>query len=335
MLRFVVRAVVTLLVLLPRIAAAEPIKLKLAFFSSDRSALYQAGVKPFVNAVNLAAKDLVHIDVYFSSTLCKVDEEPKLLLDGTIDIAFMTPGYTPELFYDDAVVELPGLFESAREATIVYTKLATQHIFKSYEKFVVLGTFASEPESIHSRTPIASVTDLKGLKIRANNVAEAAALEKLGAMPVLLAINKTSQALSLGTIDGAMAPPAMLFEFGIGRVTANHYMIRGSAALMLLAMNRETFEKLPAAAQQIILRYSGEWAALHYVATIEALNAAVLEQLKPDPKRKLVFPAPADRAIAQSAFNRVAEEWAGEDVDKAKRLKLLRTELTTLRFTDE
>lgn len=157
----------------------------------------------------------------------------------------MIPGYTPKVFYDDTVVELPGVFRNARDATLVYTRLAAQHAFTSYEPFVVLRTLASEPQSIHSRKPIAVVADLKGLNIRANNVAEASALEKLGAIPFLLAINKTSDALSNATLDCAMAPPAMLFEFGIGRVTTNHYMIRGSAALMLLAMNRKTFESLP------------------------------------------------------------------------------------------
>ena len=328
--RFILRLIAAALFLSPVMASADPVKLKLAFFSSDRSALYLAGIKPFVTAVNAAAKDLIHIEVNFSSTLGPVVAEPQMLLDGTVDIAFMIPGYTPDVFYDDAVVELPGLFRDAREATLVYTRLATRHAFKSYDKFVVLGTFASEPESVHSRRPIATVADLKGLKLRANNASEAAAMDHLGAIPVLLPINKTTNAISEGTLDGAMVPPAMLFEFGIGRVANNHYMIRTSAALMLLAMNRQSFERLPADAQKIIQQYSGAWAAGRYVDTIEALNASVTEQVASDPKRKLVFPSPADRAIAQRAFDRVIQEWAGTDVEKARQLDLLRAELANL-----
>lgn len=327
----ILRLIATMLIMVPAMAAAEPIKLKLAFFSSDRSVLYLAGIKPFVNAVNTAAKDLIHIDVYFSSELGPVNAEPQLLLDGAADIAFMIPGYTPNVFYDDAVVELPGLFHDAREATLVYTRLATRHVFKSYDKFVVLGAFASEPESVHSRLPIATVADLKGLKLRANNASEAAAMEQLGAIPVLLPINKTTNAISDGTLDGAMIPPAMLFEFGIGRVANNHYMIRTSAALMLLAMNRQSFERLPDAARKIIQQYSGAWAAGRYVDTIEALNASVTEQLASDPKRKLVLPSPADRAIAQRAFDHVIQDWVGTDAEKVKQLELLRAELASLR----
>jgi hypothetical protein len=46
------RSAVVALALLPVAAAAEPIKLDLAFFSSDRANVYLAAIKPFVNAVN-------------------------------------------------------------------------------------------------------------------------------------------------------------------------------------------------------------------------------------------------------------------------------------------
>ena len=335
MFRSVVRAVVALFLLLPHIAAAEPITLKLAYYSSDRSILYRAGIMPFVNAVNAAAKDLVHIEVYFSSELGPVETFPNLLLDGTADIALVMPGYSPQLFYDGTVAELPGLFRDAREATLVYSKLATTHVFKSYEQFEVLAAYASEPETIHSRRPIATVSDVKGLKLRANNAYEAAAIEQLGAIPVLLPINKTANAISDGTLDGAMVPPAMLFEFGAGRVTNNHFMLRTSAALMLLAMRRQSFDRLPADAQKIIQHYSGEWAALRYVETIEALNRSITDQLTSDPKRSVVLPSAADRAVARRAFDRVVKDWAGTDIDKNKQLELIRAELATLRFTDE
>ena len=113
MVKYFLQIAATIFVLVPAIAAAEPIKLKLAFYSSDRSILYLAGIKPFVDAVNTAAKDLVHIDVDFSSKLGSADAIPNVLLDGGADIAFMAPGYTPKVFFDGSVAELPGLFHNA------------------------------------------------------------------------------------------------------------------------------------------------------------------------------------------------------------------------------
>ena len=42
--------------LLPLAATAEPVTLKLSFFTSDRSFAYQAAVKPFVDAINADGK---------------------------------------------------------------------------------------------------------------------------------------------------------------------------------------------------------------------------------------------------------------------------------------
>jgi hypothetical protein len=58
MCRVLVRYALFFLVLLPAIANAYPITLKLAFFSSDRSTTYLASVKPFVDAVNTEGKGL-------------------------------------------------------------------------------------------------------------------------------------------------------------------------------------------------------------------------------------------------------------------------------------
>src|ERR1700680_2254580 len=89
------------LILLPVAAVAEPIKLKMAYFSSDRTTTYLAAIKPFVDSVNAEAAGLVQIDVSFSGILGKnPTQQLQLVLDGTADLAFVVPGYTPERFPD-------------------------------------------------------------------------------------------------------------------------------------------------------------------------------------------------------------------------------------------
>src|SRR5204862_879494 len=130
------------LTLLPFGANAEPIKLKLAFFSSDRAVLYSGGVKPFVNAVNAEVGDLLKIEVFFSGALGKVpQQQPQLVRDGTADLAYIIPGYTEEQFPDNAVIELPGLFRDQREASLVFTRLIAAHPLRGDEDFVVITAF--------------------------------------------------------------------------------------------------------------------------------------------------------------------------------------------------
>jgi TRAP-type C4-dicarboxylate transport system substrate-binding protein len=123
MVKALARCSLLALVLLSSAAAAEPIKLKLAFTTSDRSAIYLYAIKPFVDAVNTEANGLIEIDVYFSGALGRSPQLPQLVLDGVADMAWIVPGQLPLRFPDDTVLELPGLFHDAREATLSYARL--------------------------------------------------------------------------------------------------------------------------------------------------------------------------------------------------------------------
>jgi TRAP-type C4-dicarboxylate transport system substrate-binding protein len=247
-----------LFVLSPATLAAEPIKLKMAYFSSDRTTTYAAAIQPFVDAVNAEVGGVVEIDVSLSGALGKnPSQQLQLVLDGTADLAFVVPGYTPERFPDNEVVELPGLFKNIREATLVYTDLIAANALRGYDNLFVIGAFASEPETIHTRLPAASLHELAGMRIRVNNPMQATALAGLGMVPVEIPINQASGAISSGKVDGAIVGPAPLVEFGISRVLANHYLLSVSSAPLLVVMNREKYEGLPQRAKEIIRKFSG------------------------------------------------------------------------------
>ena len=335
MLRFVVRAVVTLFVLLPCIAAAEPITLKLSFFSSNLSMSYLAAVKPFVDAVNAEAKGLVEIKVYFSGALGKdIAQQPQLVLDGAFDIAFVVPGYTPDKFPDNTAIELPGLFRDMRDGTLIYTQLIALNALRGYSDFVVIGAYVSEPETIHGKVAINSIDDLKGKRIRVNNQSETITFEKLGAIPVPLPINQISEAISSNKIDAAAVALTPLSDYGIKRVATHHYFLGINGAPLALLMSRKSFDALPVAVQDIIRRHSGEWAAKRFIEAYAISDRTVLEMLKSDPQRTIVVPSQRDRDIAHSAFTALITEWEASSPRNRELLTLVKTELTKLHTAD-
>jgi TRAP-type C4-dicarboxylate transport system substrate-binding protein len=255
-----------------------------------------------------------------------------LVLDGVADIAFVIPGAT-DRFPDNAVVELPGLFQGLREASRVFTALLAVHALRGYDDFTVIGAFATEPESIHTRAAIASLDDLRAMKIRISSASEASALELLGMQPILMPVTTVSAAISDGSIDGTTIAPALLQEFGIGRVATYHYLLRTSAGSLSLLMNRKKFESLPASAQGIIRKYSGAWAAAHFADGYERLNAQAVEQLRTDVRRKVIVPSQPELDRAQGAFNSVIEEWASRSSHNRDLLDLATAEINKLRST--
>jgi TRAP-type C4-dicarboxylate transport system substrate-binding protein len=332
MFKMLARCALLLLTLLPAASAAEPIKLKMAYFSSDRTTTYLAAIKPFVDSVNAEATGLVQIDVSVSGTLGKNPIlQLQLVLDGTADLAFVVPGYTPARFPDNEVIELPGLFKNIREATLVYTGLIAANSLRGYDDLFVVGAFTAEPETIHTRLPAASLDALAGMRIRSNNPVQGAALAGLGMVPVEIPINQAPSAISSGKLDGAMVGSAPLIEFGIARVVSNHYLLAVSAAPLLVVMNRKKFEGLPEQAKQIIRKFSGEWAAERYIEIYRAVNSASLESLKQDPNRNVVVPSPADLARASTVFRAEVDTWSATDPRHRQLLAEAEKELNKIR----
>jgi TRAP-type C4-dicarboxylate transport system substrate-binding protein len=332
MFKLLARCALVSLAMVSLASTAEPVKLKLAFFSSDRTTSYLAAVKPFVDAVNAEGKGLVQIDVFFSGALGKdLAQQPQLVIDGTADIAYVVPGLTRDRFADNAIIEMPGVFGSMRESTRVFTRLVAANALQGYEDYFVIGAYATEPETIHSKTPITSLSDLKGKRFRVNNPGEAAALEAFGALPVLMPVNQIAESIDRGSLDGTAVSPSPLIDYGIKRVATYHYLLGISGAPLMVLMSRKSFDALPASAQAIILKYSGDWAATRFIDTYEATETRIIEELKSDPKRKVTIPSEQDVKAADAAYSIIANNWASKNARNAELLKIVQNELATLR----
>jgi TRAP-type C4-dicarboxylate transport system substrate-binding protein len=321
--------------LLPSLATAEPVELKFSFFTSDRSNIYQTTIKPFVEAVNNEGKGLIEIKVYFSGAISPLlTQQPQLVADGTADMAIIVPPLSPDRFGDSSVMELPGIYRDPREASLVFIRLIEAGALKGYGDFFVIDAFVSGPENVHSRKPISAIEDLKGLTIRTNNQTQAAVLQKLGAIPVLLPINQATDAISRGKIDAAAFPPSLLFDFGIGRVTNYHFMIELGSVPIAVVMNRSKFESLPPPAQAIIRKNSGQGLTERSALGLQTLDIQVLEQLKSDPRRKVTDLSPTDLESTRRTFASVVADWAAMSPHNRELLTLVQSEIKKLRSSN-
>jgi TRAP-type C4-dicarboxylate transport system substrate-binding protein len=331
----IARLVALAFAVLPAVAAAEPITLKLSFFSSDRSHLYLSGAKPFVDAVNAEGTGRVRIETYLSGRLGGLEQLSQLIRDGTVDIGYVIPPYERAAFPDASVMELPGLYRDAAEATQVFSQLVEAGTIRGFSDFYVIGTFTSEPESIHTRPPVTSLADLKGKSIRTNNETEIEALEKLGIRPSIIPITQTAQAISSGQIDGALVPPVPMIEFGIGRVAPFHYFLRISCVPQVLLMDRERFDSLPGDVQAIIRKYSGVWFMNSYIQVNGDATSRTMRQLEADPKRKVTFPSPADMQTADAVFTSIVDGFAAMSPHNAELVRAARAAVAKLRADSE
>jgi TRAP-type C4-dicarboxylate transport system substrate-binding protein len=230
---------------------------------------------------------------------------------------------------------MPGLFRDTREASLVHTRLVAQKALRGYEDFFTIGAVATQPETIHSRKRTASLADIEGQKLRVNNSTAGAGVAKLGASFLVLPLNDTANAISSGTVDGAVVQLAQLGGFGVGRVVSHHYLLPTGSAPLALVMNRKVFDGLPEPARQLIRDHSGEWLAARYTEISDDLSLRVLKELRADARRKVVDPSPQDRAAAQHVFDRVADEWAAASPYNRDLLQRAKAEIATIRSSKE
>jgi TRAP-type C4-dicarboxylate transport system substrate-binding protein len=320
------------ILLSPFAARAQPVTLKLAFLTSDQSQLYLGLAKPFLDEMRRGGGGLVNFDVYLGGAIERApDQQAQILLDGRADVSAVAPSLRRDLFPDEGVIELPGLFRDVREASLVHTRLAAANVMRGYDKFVVIGAVATQPETIHSRKPIASLADIRGQKLRVNNDTAAAFVAKLGATADVMSANFAAEAIASRRVDGALLQVAQLSDFGVGRLVTNHYLLGVGSAPLVLLMSRSSFDKLPEAAQKLIREFSGEWIANRYAEVAADANKKVIDQYMSERRRKVVTPTPDALAESARIAEAVAQEWAAQSPRNAELLARARAEIATIR----
>jgi len=127
----------------------------------------------------------------------------------------------------------------------------------------LLATHVHGPGVFHmTEKPIKTLSDLKGLKIRAPTRLTTKLISALGAIPVGMPIPSVPEALAKGVIDGTIVPYEVVPAIKANELTKFHSdsdpverAIYTTA--FIYAMNKATYEKLPQKHREIIDNNSG------------------------------------------------------------------------------
>jgi TRAP-type transport system periplasmic protein len=322
------KTLVALMLCLPLGAVAQPVKLKMATFSPDTERLYNTVKKPWAAAVNKAAGGAIEIELFPNGALGRApQQQAQMVNDGVTDIGFIVPPFTPGRFPDSEVLELPGMFRDLAEGTRVYTRLVQNGTLKDYGDYVPIAMWSTPPFSLHSNFSINSFKDLKGKRVRGSGVIQIESLKALGAVTVGMPPTEVPEALSRRTIDASTSQPAVLYDFGLDRVTSHHFFAGLGIVPLAIVMNRKKFESLPKAGQDAILKHDMDYINKLYIDSMLEYDASLVKKLQSDPKRKVVFPDAAERKTAQAAWGPVIKAWAAKTPRNAAVYKGLVAEL--------
>ncbi|MBO6811991.1 MULTISPECIES: TRAP transporter substrate-binding protein DctP [Marinobacter] len=162
----------------------------------------------------------------------------------------------------------------------------TREIYKKFGLFYV-GPIQHDANIIHSKQPVNSLEDLKGMKIRVPGGMVAEVFQQFGVSTVSLPGSDIFPALEKGTIDAAdYVGPAVNYELGFSQVT--DYIIFGPPGvmsiyqpvdLMDLTVSLRAWNSISPELQQLVEDEVRIYSQKHYLA-IQERNIAAMEKFK-------------------------------------------------------
>lgn len=253
--------IATMVMALP--TRAETFTFTIHHFLSAKAITHTKMLKPWAERVTKQSNGRLKFEIFPSMSLGgRPPELYKQVRDGVADFVWTLPGYTPGVFPRLEVFELPGV----HGGSAVATTLAIQDVMAKLEadlseiKPILVHVHAGNALHLVSKD-VKTLADVNNLKIRSPSRTGVWMLESWGAEPVGMPVPALPQAMSKGTIDGALIPFEVAVPLKIAQLAEVSVEMDGGerfgTSTFLFAMNKERYEALPDDLRDIIDANSG------------------------------------------------------------------------------
>ncbi|HHO76744.1 MAG TPA: TRAP transporter substrate-binding protein [Deltaproteobacteria bacterium] len=239
------------------------IELSYSIFFPPTHAQAKAGVD-WAEEVQRRTGGTVKINIFPGGTLTSASECYDGVVSGISDIGMSCFAYTRGRFPVMEAIDLPLGYASGMSATLCANDYYKEMKPKELDDVHVLYIHAHGPGLLHTKKPVNTLADLKGMKIRSTGLS-AKVVEALGGVPVGMPQGGTYEALQKGVVEGTFAPIETLKGWKQAEVidyTTDCHVV-GYTTAMFVVMNKKKWDSLPADIQTIINDVSSQWIAVH------------------------------------------------------------------------
>lgn len=245
---------------------------------------------------------------YFpGNTLTPPSQSYDSVVKGIADVGQSLMAYAAGRFPLSGVFGLPLGFSSGYQATKSINAFYQKFQPKEFADSKVMYLHGHGPGLVSTKKVIASLDEIKGLRIKVN-AENADIISVFNGAPVTMPITETYDALQKGLLDGILLPMEALKGWKFGEVvkcTIKNHAISYTAPIFIV-MNKDKWNAISKADQQAIEKINEAWmekqAQLWNTLDKEAeefaiqkgvkvVTAAKEEVAKTAEKMKVVFPA--------------------------------------------
>jgi len=317
-LSVVVRAIAVAIVLAVVVTAAMPVAAQTQvwnhnIFGPPRAVT--AGIEAMAEFFKKESNGALEIKIAYGAALGPERQAPESIKSRGYEGAQMCAGYYPNKFPLLSAMELPFLAPPGTEdrARVDHAVLSHPLIVKEMaERWNIkyLGPTFLPPYEFMGNKRIASVTDMKGVKMRISGL-NAKALQAFGAVPTMVTAPEGYTALERGTIDSFGFPYA--YTFGAYKMyEVSKFVTEGMAMsgfMCFQGVSLDAWNKLPDALKAKLPQAQ----ELATEALLKAYRAADEKWIPIFKERLEVTPfPPAERAKLAAGASEIWEQWVKE-----------------------
>lgn len=209
----------------------------------------------------------VKINLFPGGILTNANECYDGVVRGISDLGMSCFSYTRGRFPVMEAADLPLGYPNGMTATMAaneYYKIMAPDELKHVK---VLYLHAHGPGLLHTKMPVKTLKELKGLKIRSTGLS-ASVIEVLGGIPIAMSQGATYESLQRGVVEGTFTPIETLKDWRQAEVvkyTTNCLSV-GYTTAMFVVMNIKKWNALPNDIKTVFEEVSTEWIPMHGLA---------------------------------------------------------------------
>lgn len=271
--------------------------------------------KEFADDVAKATKGELEIKVHPNSVLFKRTEVKRAVQTGQVqsgEFLMSVLGNEDPIFEVDSVPMLARSYDQAQKLWEASRKPISDRLEKQGIK--VLYALPWPPQSIYTKTPIDSLTDLKGVRFRSYNAATARFVELMGAVPTTIATGEVPQAFSAGMIAGMITSPATGVDTQAWDFSKYYYDINAFIPKNFVIVSQRAFNRLPEASKKAVLEAAAKTEKKGWEVA-RAKTSELIQTLRKNGMVVAEVPAAIEPEMARIGAT-MKEEWlkrAGDD----------------------
>lgn len=184
--------------------------------------------------------------------------------NGVVDMSYTLPAYTAGRFPILTAVELPFLggtnvTTTGEGMSQVAWEWCHKYAMGELKKLKLITLNAIDAGVLHTtKTAVRKMSDLKGLKIRVAGRYIGMTVEALGGVPVQMPLPAVYESLARGQTQGMMIPWMITVPFKLSEVTHYHTDVPIYHSLLIIVMNKNSWNKLDAVQKKAVEMSTGE-----------------------------------------------------------------------------